>query len=573
MTTTEALPTDAHELIAAVRSLLQRVDALETELVELRSENAALRRENAELRVENAKLRRENTWLKKQLFGPSRERVPAAKLEEAWSAFQDAEPTAPAPGPLPSLQLLLGLAEPPASTTPPAAPSPPPAPPLARPKRRHAHGRNALPEHLAVETIVFEPESVPEGAVRAGEEITERLGHRPACFVRLVIVRPKYAQRDEHGATQFLVADPPSEMVPRGLCDPAMLARLVTAKWADHQPWHRLVGIVARSGVHLAASTMAGAVARAEPLARFLVDAMWTDARTHAKVLAIDATTVKVRAQGKCRRGYPWIVVADRDHVLFGYSTKHSGDVPARLLKGFRGHVVADASSVYDAFFEGDGAPHEAGCWSHARRKFVFAGLCDERALVGVRLADQLFAIERELVALDPTERRRLRQQRSVVVLDTFARWREGLLRPGVLDPRGPFLKALAYTARHWAPLRRFLENGDVPIHNNFTELQARHVAVGRNNWLFFGSDPSAETACTWLSLIASAKLWDLDPEAYLRDLFRVLPDWPRARLLELAPKHWARTRAALDADDLAKPLGPVRVRTAVNLGAQDAAE
>lgn len=579
------IPSEPDKLVALITGLVQRIERLEGEVSQLRQENAELRADNTkltntvdELRHDNTRLRRENAWLKKQLFGPKRERVDPARLHAAWAQFQkeqaiDGVEALPPEGvtapPSTSMQLLLGLAGAPPVAAP-AAPTPPtadaatpPAPPPNRAKRpRNAHGRGTLPEHLPVERVVFEPEVIPAGARCIGEEISERVGYRKASYVRVLVVRPKYAVDEPDGTTRIEVAPTPDEMIPRGLCDPAMLAHLVMGKWGDHTPWNRLEGICARQGMPLSASTMSGAAKRAEPMAKRVVDAMWDEARRDAKVLAIDATTVKVQAKGKCRKGYPWIVVADRDHVLFGFSARHSSDTPKELLRGFRGYVLADASSVYDRMFDADDGPIEAGCWSHGRRGFFYAAPADERALVGLHFADQLFELERDFKALSPAERRGRRLERSKPVLDAFAAWRDRALLDLSVDPRGPLRKALNYSLNHWAALCRFLDDGHLPISNNFTELQARHIAIGRNNWLFFGSDPDALVACTWLSLIASAKLHGLDPEAYLRDLFRVLPSWPVKRVLELAPRYWRATRERLDTAELARPLGHITIPT-----------
>jgi transposase len=580
-----SIPTEPTKLLALVTSLVERIDRLEGQVADLRQENAALREENAELkktvdelRHENTRLRRENAWLKKQLFGPKRERVEAGRLAAAWALFQkqqgidglDALPaTAASAPPSTALQLLLGLASVPGdpSPAPPAheattpAPASPPAPPPASPKRtRHAHGRATIPAHFPVERVVLEPSPVPEGARCIGEEVSERIGYRKASYVRVLVIRPKFAVDQPDGSTRVETADTPDEMIPRGLCDPAMLAHLIVGKWEDHLPWNRLEGKCAREGLPLSANTMAGSAKRAEPLARCVVDAMRTEARAEAKVLAIDATTARVQAKGKCRKGYPWVVVADRDHVLFGFTARHTSDAPKELLRGFRGVVLADASSVYDQLFAAEGGPTEAGCWAHGRRGFFYAAPSDERALVGLEFANRLFALEREFKPLSPAERRGRRLAQSEPILDDFAAWRARALADPSIDPRGPLRRALNYTLNHWDALCRFLDDGHIPISNNFTELQIRHIALGRKAWLFFGSEPDALVACTWLSLIASAKLHKLDPEAYLRDLFRVLPSWPRSRVLELAPKYWSRTRERLDAGELSRPLGPITV-------------
>jgi transposase/FtsZ-binding cell division protein ZapB len=583
------IPSEPDKLAALVTSLVARIDRLESEVKELRAENTTLRAENAELRQtveglrhDNARLRRENAWLKKQLFGPKRERVDPGRLHVAWAKFQAEQgvagvesipPAGTVATPSTAMQLLLGLTAPESASpakegvasesAPNADAAPPPPPPARTPRPHHAHGRSTLPEHLPVERVVLEPTVIPAGARRMGEEISERVGYRKASYVRVLVIRPKYAVDEADGTTGFAMADTPDEMIPRGLCDPAMLAHLIMGKWGDHLPWNRLEGICARQGLPLSANTMAGAAKRAEPLAKRVVDAMWAEARAEAKVLGVDASTAKVQAKGKCRKGYPWVVVADRDHVLFNFSARHSSDVPRELLRGFRGFVLADASSVYDRLFAAEDAPIEAGCWAHARRGFFYAAPADERALVGLGLADQLFRLERDFKDLSPSERRTRRLEHSTIVLDDFAGWRTRTLADPSVDPRGPLRRALQYTANHWAALRRFLDDGHVPISNNFTELQIRHIALGRNNWLFFGSEPDALIACTWLSLIASAKLHGLDPEQYLRDLFRVLPGWPSSRVLELAPKYWSRTRSRIDAAELARPLGPIAIPAA----------
>ncbi len=592
-----SIPSEPDKLVALVTSLVARIDRLESEVKELRVENTTLRTENAELRQtveglrqDNARLRRENAWLKKQLFGPKRERVDPGRLHVAWAKFQAEQGVAgvesiPPAGivttPSTAMQLLLGLTAPESSSpakvgvasesAPNADAASPPPPPARTPRPRHAHGRSMLPEHLPVERVVLEPTVIPAGARRMGEEISERVGYRKASYVRVLVIRPKYAVDEADGTTGFAMAETPDEMIPRGLCDPAMLAHLIMGKWGDHLPWNRLEGICARQGLALSANTMAGAAKRAEPPAKRVVDAMWADARAKAKVLGVDASTAKVQAKGKCRKGYPWVVVADRDHVLFNFSARHSSDVPRELLRGFRGFVLADASSVYDRLFAAEDAPIEAGCWAHARRGFFYAAPADERALVGLGLADQLFRLERDFKDVSPSERRTRRIEHSTIVLDDFAAWRARTLADPSVDERGPLRRALQYTANHWAALRRFLDDGHVPISNNFTELQIRHIALGRNNWLFFGSEPDALIACTWLSLIASAKLHGLDPEQYLRDLFRVLPGWPSSRVLELAPKYWSRTRGRLDAAELARPLGPIAIPPAAGVADQAA--
>jgi hypothetical protein len=221
---------------------------------------------------------------------------------------------------------------------------------------------------------------------------------------------------------------------------------------------------------------------------------------------------------------------------------------------------LADAHCVYDALYRGDALlsdqdkpPDEVGCWSHARRKFWEAAVttkdADAReALLRIRA---LFQLEEGWAALAPKARHDKRQRAARPLVDAFVAWaqqRHAELR----EQRGPLAAAFGYVVRQDAALRRFLDDGRLPIHNNASERALRGIAVGRKNWLFIGSDDHAEAAANLFSLIASCVLHGLDPETYFTEIFRVMPYWPRDRYLELAPKFWSHTRARLDEDELA---------------------
>ena len=483
------------------------------------------------------------------------------------------------------------------------------------------HGRAVLPEHLPVLTLVSEPTVIPPGAVRIGEEVTWRLGFRPASFYRLKLVRVVLVVPKEDAAvaddvrvtlhdgdvsaaasaaasapvecttngaidasagacaappaenifermargslveTTVITAAPLDEMIPRGLPTPELLARVLTGKFADKLPFHRQEGIFARDGVHISRATMCGWAERCHNLARLVVDAMIDDARANAHFIATDATGVLVQANDKCRNGHFWVLVAERDHVIFRYSKRHSSDEPKLFFKGFRGTVVADASNVYDALYKQPDGPTEAGCFAHARRYFYKALASDShRATIGVGFINKLFDIERDIAKLAPATRRVIRRQRAGPVIDALRTWRDLMLARDDVHDATPFRRALKYLFNHWGALTRFLDDGKIPIHNNWSELELRRLVVGRANWLFVGSDDSAEWTCTFVSLVASCELHGLDPQAYLRDLFRVLPTWPKNRILELAPKNWRTTRERLDLAELDMPLGPITI-------------
>ena len=242
------------------------------------------------------------------------------------------------------------------------------------------------------------------------------------------------------------------------------------------------------------------------------------------------------------------------------------------MFKGFSGYVQADAKNVFDFLFEPptDKPPddedadlsvrYEVGCWAHARRKFWEATIA--KSVVGregLARIGRLFALERKWKDRSTADRKVLRDRHARPHLDAFFAWAE-VEFARVKNERGVLRSALGYATRNHGALMRYLDDGRLETTNNGSERQLRRIAVGRNAWLFVGSDDHAEAAGHLFSMIASARLHHLDPEQYLRDFFRVLPHWPRDRYLELAAKYWAATRARLDPVELAAELGPLRI-------------
>ena len=271
-------------------------------------------------------------------------------------------------------------------------------------------------------------------------------------------------------------------------------------------------------------------------------------------------------------KGHFFVVLADQAHVFFEYQPKHTSDAVCEMFRGFKGYVQADAHCVYDALFRGDARtspddkpPDEVGCWAHARRKFWEAAVSTKEpvareALLRVRA---LFKLEEEWKALAPKQRCDRRHRVSRPMLDDFFAWAEGVFAR-IGDVRGPVATAFGYAIRQKDALRRFLDDGRLRMENNASERALRPIATGRKSWLFFGSGDHASAAANLFSLIASCKLHRIDAETYLAEIIRIVPYWPRARYLELAPKYWARTRARLDAAELAKPIGHVTVPAAI---------
>jgi hypothetical protein len=380
----------------------------------------------------------------------------------------------------------------------------------------------------------------------------------------------------------IVTAAMPPQLLPGSYALPSLLAHIASDKFCDGLPLHRQEDRFARLGATIHRSTMArwleevGAIMGAT-----LVEAMRKEALATAFCIATDATGVLVQPDPRpdkkrqpCRRAHFFVQIADADHVFFEYTPVETSKVVSELFRGFSGFIQADAKSVYDVLYRlpherdlfDDVSPdlsvrHEVGCWSHARTKLWEAAVAtqDLVAREGLARIMRMFQLERRWKDRSPDERKALRDRHlrpHVVAFFAFAE--EAYER--VKHQRGLLRTALGYGVRQKDALMRFLEDGRLEMTNNHSERQLRKVACGRKAWLFVGSDDHGQAAGNLLTLIASARLHKLDPELYMRDVFRVLPHWPRERYLELAPRYWSATRARLDPNELEQELGPLKI-------------
>lgn len=429
--------------------------------------------------------------------------------------------------------------------------APPPAPTTEVPAHERAKptGRKPLPEKLpriVVEVVPLEVQQAGLDAFhRIGEDFSEVVEHRPASFVVVRTVRPKYVPREKletlpvGESTPVLQSAALELPIPRALAGPSLLADTITKRWEEHLPLYRLERMYGREGLPLARSTICGWHAAVAQLTGPLVAAMFADARASSLYLCADATGVLVQAPDKCRRAHFFVLVAPGKHVLFMYTPKHDGKAVDVLLGDYQGLLVVDAHSVYEHLFE-DGVI-EVACWAHARR-YVFKSLETDgaRARHALALIQSLFRMEREYASASPPEKLRRRQLDAKPLVDAFFAWcDEESLK--VLDET-PISKAIGYARNQRAALRQFLTDGSLPIHNNHSENALRREALGRKNWLFVGNDDGGEVNATLVSLLASCKLHGIEPHGYLRDLLCLLPSWPAKRVLELAPAFWRKT-------------------------------
>jgi transposase len=421
-------------------------------------------------------------------------------------------------------------------------PEKPPEPPRERAKPT---GRKPLPAKLPRVDITVLPPEVQKAGTDAfeqiGEDVTETVERRPGSLVVVRVHKPKFVEkhRDLKREVQVLQAAPPELPIERGLAGPALLADTLVKRWEDHLPLHRQERIYGRDGLELSRSTICQWHLDLAQLVKPLLEVMWQDA-FKAPYLCVDATGVLVQNIEKCRNAHFFVVAAPERHVLFGYSPKHNKAAVDALLDGFKGWLVLDAHIVYEHLFL-DGTVIEVGCWSHARRYFYKAlGSEPERSRIALTHIKKLFEVERSFKAAPPEVRLPARLRDSKPVLDAFEKWcDEESMR--VLDET-PLSKAIGYARNQRQALRRFLEDGRLPLTNNWSERELRREALGRNAWLFVGSDEGGEANATFVSLIASCQLHGLKAYEYLRDMLILLPSWNVQKVLELSPMKWKQT-------------------------------
>lgn len=455
-------------------------------------------------------------------------------------------------------------------------------------KKAKPHGRRKPEDSkVPVERIVLEPveRTLPGGEAlqRIGEETVSYLDHRPGSVVRVEVIRPKYLRPQDVGTSsastlmtpeadlaggntekpaalvKFCIADAVALPISKGLAGAALLAHVLVMKYADHIPLHRMERIFLRDGVHLARSTLCGFVQGSVTLLRHIVEAMWLDAKANSPLILTDACGVLIRQKDRCRRGHFQVFIAPARHVFFAYLKENNGAAVAALLKGFQGKLQSDASAVYHETFRREPILIEVGCWAHARRGMYNALLTHKAlALVGIGFIGELYDAQDQATdpltgLVDGAKRRAL----ALPVLEKLMAWiqRE---RPGCV-PHSPMETALGYIERQWTPLRRFLDDGTLRLDNNPSELALRHQKVGENNWIFCATDGGAEWNATVVSLIASCRMHDVEPYAYLRDVLTLLPAWPQTRALELAPANWKQTVQRPEIQEQLKHLQPLR--------------
>ena len=425
-----------------------------------------------------------------------------------------------------------------------------------KPARRRKINRGSLPAHLPREEVVLDvadKRCACCGGLKAciGEDVSQRLDVVPAQFKVIVTRRPKYACRACQG--EVVQAAAPERLIENGLPTEALVAQVLVAKYADHLPLYRQAQIWARQGIEIDRSTLADWVGRAAfelaPVHARLLEKL----RGSAKLFA-DETTVPVLdpGRGRTRTGQLWAYArddrpwagSDPPAVAYVYAPDRTYARPGQHLAGFTGILQVDGYGAYRELASA-GAVELAFCWAHVRRNFYELQASGTPAPIAsealARIAG-LYAVEADIRGQTAEQRRQVRQRRSKPILEALKPWLERQLT--LVSGKSRIAKAIRYALSRWQGLSRFLDDGRVELDSNVVERAIRPITLGRKNHLFAGSDGGAQHWAVLASLIATCKLNDVDPYAYLADvLAKLVARHPMSRIDELLPFAYVKPK------------------------------
>jgi len=528
-----ALPTDVETLQRLLLSRESELAQTQFDLAEARARETSKEAVIAHLQLAIAKLRR-------GLYGQRSERS-ARLLDQLEFELEELEATA-------SEDEL--AAEQAAATT----------RTTVRSSARKRSSRKPFPEHLPRERIVVPGPTACSccGSTRLaklGEDVTETLEVIPRQWKVLQFVREKFTCRSCEAISQ---TPAPFHVLPRGFAGPSLLAMVLFEKYGQHQPLNRQSERYGREGIDLSLSTLADQVGGCAALLRPLYDLIGAHVFAGDRVHG-DDTTVPVLSKGKTLTGRAWVYVRDDrpfggqgpPAAVFHYSRDRTGDHPERHLAGYAGILQADAYAGFNRLYQPTRRPGpliEAACWAHARRKFfVLADVAAKArgnlpviaplALEAVKRIDLIFDIEREINGRPAAERLAIRQDRSARLVRDLKEWM-GKERAR-LSRHADVAKAMDYMLKRWPAFTRFLDDGRICLTNNAAERALRGIALGRKAWLFAGSDRGGDRAALMYTLIQTARLNDVDPQAWLADILGRINDHSAHRLDELLPWNW----------------------------------
>ena len=513
----------------------QRIAALEEQRQQLEQRRQQLDQVRQQLELENLRLGHRLAVLLKRYYGPRADRVDPAQLVLEFAAQLEARPV-PALPEVP-LEEVPGV-------------------------RRVRRGRRNLAQASHLPTIQRVQDLTPQEQLcpcchhrreKIGQEVTYTIEWVPGHFQRIEKIRIKYgcALCDLKADNPQIVCAPKAPApqtapIDKGLAGPGLLAYVVTAKYADYLPLYRLQGIFERAGLELNRSTLSVWCQDVAELVQPVYERM-VQRVLASHVIHTDDTVMPLLAPGKAKQARMWVYVGDprNPYNVFEFTLNRSRDGPAAFLgNAFHGTLQADAYGGYDGICM-EGGLTQAGCWAHARRKFVECQDLDP-AITGqaLGLIQRLFAVEQQAKGLSAADHLALRQAHSRPVLEVLypklQEWKQRLL------PKHPVAPAVGYVLNQWQPLTVFLGDPEVDVDNNVAEREMKRIALNRKNSLFVASERGGQTAAVLSSITSTCRRHGVDSQVYLTQLLVNLPDAKPSELDDWLPDTWKNRQAAL---------------------------
>jgi transposase len=402
-------------------------------------------------------------------------------------------------------------------------------------KKPHA-GRNKIPENIPAFEVIIEPTESTEGMIKIGEERTDILEYIPASFIKIVLVRPKYARPNNQGV---LIAELPARPIEKCLAGNRLLTILLIQKYIDHLPLYRQQQIFKRADIEIAPSTIDSWVAQLAKLLEPLYDKMVELVKAQ-KYLQADETTTSVldkSKKDKAHRGFYWAYHAPlAKMIVFDYQRGRSAEAPRAFLEGYQGVLQTDGYQVYKQYYANDKVTHLA-CWAHARRYFEKALDSDKtRATHALLEIQKLYAVEREINDLDAEQKKTVRLEKSLPIINQLGGWLHD--QRNLVLPKSHIGKAIAYVTPLWESLMNYLHNGDLFIDNNPIENAIRPIALGRKNYLFAGSHEGAQRSAMFYTFFGNCKMNNINPEKWLEYVITNIAELKVSQLHELFPQN-----------------------------------
>ncbi len=404
-----------------------------------------------------------------------------------------------------------------------------------------------LPADLPVVETVIEPDEVkanPEAYKRIGEEVLEELDFTPAKFFIHRIIRPKYVLIEDRMLPP-VVALAPVRIIPNSFASAGLIHAIILGKYCDHLPLYRQEQIFkSRYGIDLSRKTMSDWMFAVAQQLAMIYEALRTELRAQ-RYLQIDETVIRYLDPGneQCGQGYLWVYLAPKLGVLFEWHTSRSNSCLEKMLTGFSGIVQSDGYSAYGAFQKNhpESSIELAACWAHVRRKFYDARNESRFASQIVEEIKNLYRIETEWTETPELDRQAVRQEKSIPVLNRI----ELQLRSAQQQhlPKSLTRNAIDYTLDLWSRLLVYTEHAEMQIDNNLVENAIRPTAIGKKNWLFFGSADAGQTSAILYSLLETCRKLEINPDDYLRDILPRLPEMTNQTAGNYTPSQWKAAR------------------------------